>query len=143
MRPLASSPFTTRASVLHSRRRVWSRQREERCTETRLARLRRRSFAFMAMTRQPVAERTGARTIVRVGVVALARTSDVLPRGASQETSVSLNNNGGDKHEGDAAKADENGVRKKQDQDHESDQEAHDAPADATSTVRVNIGFTD
>jgi len=39
---------------------------------------------FTALTRQPVAKRTGTRTGVRVGIVTVSRTGDVLPRCAAK-----------------------------------------------------------
>ena len=107
-------------------------------TETRCARPRHRSFAFMAMTRQPVAKRTGTGTVVRVGVVALA-SSDVLPGRTTQKSSISLYHHCGNKHQCNAHQSEKNRMRKEENEDCETSDETSDAPANASTTVGVNI----
>src|ERR1700691_2033374 len=95
----------------------------------------------MAMTRQPVAERTGTGTVVRVGVVALA-SSDVLPGRATQKSSVTLYNNCGYKHHGDAHQPKKNRVGKKENKDRQTGNKTGDSPTNTPTAVRINIGLS-
>jgi len=78
-----------------------------------------------------------------LGVVTVARTSDVLPRCAPEESSVALDHDSGDEHEGDAHQSKENGVRETKDENEQSDEETGDAPAHSPTAVGVNIRFSD
>ena len=92
------------------------------------------------MTRQPVAERTGTGTVVRVGVVALA-SSDVLPGRATQKTSIALYDNCRYEHQRDAHESEENRTRKKEDEDGETGDKTGHSPANAATAVGVDIRF--
>src|SRR5579863_4879013 len=122
--------------------RLWSHRYPGPDTGARDALPRRRSFSSAALTRQPVAKRTGPWTIVRAGVVTLARTSDVLPRCTSHKTSVSLDNDGGDEHQRHPNESQENRAGETEDQDHQTGHETGDAPTNTASTVGVHVRLT-
>src|SRR5579863_7841709 len=119
--------------------RLWSHRYPGPDTGARCALPRRRSFSSAALTRQPVAKRTGPGTVVRAGVVTVAGTGDVLPRCTSHKTSVSLDYHCGDEHECDANETQEDRTGEAQDKDDQTGDEADDAPTHATTTVRVHV----
>jgi len=77
-----------------------------------------------------------------LGVVALARTSDVLPGRTSQKTGITHNYNGGDEHQRDAQEPEQYGLGEAQNQDHQPGEKPDDSPTHAASAVGVNIRFS-
>ncbi|MGA2968833.1 MAG: hypothetical protein ABSE75_03400 [Acidimicrobiales bacterium] len=78
-----------------------------------------------------------------MGIVSMAGTGDVLPGGATQESSISFNHDRGDKHQCDTDESEQDRFREKENEYQQADNKSEDPPTHPPTGVGVDIGLPD